>query len=321
MSNERGSQASHQGALVIVPRNELRLVTYGSLLEQNPGVQDVGFTAKLWAQVSIPYSEPPPGTTVWERRNGSVTLSMRPARIENRKTGRREDKFPFGVAPRYILTWMATEATRTNSRHLEIGGNVAEFLRKVGMTKNGYNATNTTDQMHRLFGADVSVDDQLAGLGGQRGMAAAKFPIADAYQLWFNNEAQGSGDGLWSSEVVLSKQYFDAIQQASIPVDLNVLRSLKNSPMSIDIYNWATYRMMSLKRDTKIKWDDLAVQFGSNYGRLRAFRAAFERNAHKVSLVYPSLRYDVSADYLTIKPSPTHVRRLDRAATKLRIAP
>ncbi|WP_170285713.1 replication protein RepA [Microbacterium rhizomatis] len=320
MTTEHNSTTREQGPLV-VPRNELRLVNYGSLLEQNPGVQDVGFTAKLWAQVSIPYSEPPAGTTVWERRNGSVTLSMRPARIANRQTGVREDKFPFGVAPRYILTWMATEATRTNSRHLEIGGNVAEFLRKVGMTKNGYNATNTTNQMHRLFGADVSVDDQLAGVGGQRGMAAAKFPIADAYQLWFNNDDRsGDNDGLWSSEVVLSKQYFDAIQQASIPVDLNVLRSLKNSPMSIDIYNWATYRMMSLKRDTKIKWEDLAVQFGSNYGRLRAFRSAFERNAHKVSLVYPSLRYEVSADYLTIKPSPTHVRRLDRSATKLHIA-
>lgn len=320
MSNESQLLASVPGALV-VPRNELRLVNYGSLLEQNPGVQDVGFTAKLWAQVSIPYSEPPAGTTVWERRNGSVTLSMRPARIANRQTGVREDKFPFGVAPRYILTWMATEATRTNSRHLEIGGNVAEFLRKVGMTKNGYNATNTADQMHRLFGADVSVDDQFAGVGGQRGMAAAKFSIAEAYQLWFTTDDRAAGDGLWSNEVVLSKQYFDAIQQASIPVDLNVLRSLKNSPMSIDIYNWATYRMMSLKRETKIKWDDLAVQFGSNYGRLRAFRAAFERNAHKVSLVYPALRYDVSADYLTIKPSPTHVRRLDSGATKVRIAP
>lgn len=306
---------------IAVPRNHLHLVNYGTALEQNPHVQDVGFTAKLWAQVSIPYSEPAPGTTIWERRNGSVTLTMRPARVENRRTGVREDKFPFGVAPRHILTWMATEAVRTQSRHLEIGGNVAEFLRKVGLTKNGYNAANTTDQMHRLFGADVSVDDHVLDVDGGARVTGRKLPIADAYQLWLNGENQVDNSGLWSSEVILSKQFYDSIVQAPIPVDLNVLRSLKNSPMAIDIYHWATYRMMTLKRDTKIKWTDLAVQFGSNYSRIRAFRSAFEKHLGRVAIVYPQLRYEVTVDYLILKPSPTHVPRLDRSAARARIAP
>ena len=70
----------------------------------------VGYQARLWAQVSLPYRDPG-AISKWVRTNGSLRLVVRPGEI-TQKDGSIHDGYPYGVVPRLLLTWMATEAVR-----------------------------------------------------------------------------------------------------------------------------------------------------------------------------------------------------------------
>jgi hypothetical protein len=54
---------------------------------------------------------------------------------------------------------------------------------------------------------------------------------------------------------------------------------------------------------------NLAMQFGSDYGRLRDFKAACSTELAKVAVIYPALQFDVTDAGLVVKPSPPHISR------------
>ena len=54
---------------------------------------------------------------------------------------------------------------------------------------------------------------------------------------------------------------------------------------------------------------ELCAQFGSDYGRIRAFKAAFLAELHKVLTVYPSADAEPTSAGLIVKPSLTHIPR------------
>jgi len=79
--------------------------------------------------------------------------------------------------------------------------------------------------------------------------------------------------------------------------------------MALDVYNWLTYRASYLKRPTVIPWSSLALQFGSDYSRLRDFKHAFIDELKKVVLVYGQVQVEVMEDGLVVKPSLTHISK------------
>lgn len=266
----------------------------------------VGFSARIWAQVSLPYRDPG-NIAYWERWNGGVGLTMRPALL-TRPDGTRYEAYAYGVLPRQVLVWLATEAVRTQSPQIELGSSMAQFMRKIGLARGGRDAARLTEQLRRLFGSQLSVQGLAVSEGG-RGEVTKYFQIADQVQLWFtrNNTLEEGNSGLWSSEVLLSDQFYHSIVDAPVPVDLHALKALGSSPMRLDIYLWSTYRMYSLRAPMKIKWDDLNHQFGAQYDTKRQFKAQFIKNLQAVKIVYPSLDVEPTKDYLVIRPSRTHI--------------
>ncbi len=93
---------------------------------------------------------------------------------------------------------------------------------------------------------------------------------------------------------------------------MRAIKALKQSPMALDIYTWLTYRASYLKRPTVIPWASLALQFGSDYSRLRAFKEAFLQELKKVVLVYGQVQVEVTEQGLVVKPSLTHVGKKGR---------
>ena len=83
--------------------------------------------------------------------------------------------------------------------------------------------------------------------------------------------------------------------------------ALPVDPMALDIYCWATYRMSYLAKPTTVPWAALAAQFGSDYARLRDFKAAFLAELRKVMAVYPDAAAQPSDAGLVLRPSATHV--------------
>jgi hypothetical protein len=90
---------------------------------------------------------------------------------------------------------------------------------------------------------------------------------------------------------------------------MRALKVLKRSPLALDAYCWITYRYSYLGRPTVIPWPALALQFGSDYGRVRDFKAALIGELHKIAAVYPKARFATGDEGLTLHPSRTHIHR------------
>lgn len=279
----------------MTPQSIDRLINQALAIEDEQA-QDagaLGFMARAMVQATLPHRKTEGNEFV--RKNGSYTLTiMAPSAIG----------LPYGPVPRLLLAWLTTEAIRTKSRELELGDSMAAFMAELGMSRQGSNIASLKNQTRRLFSSSITaVYEEGAGF------AVINQTVADRATLWWQQPHDHEQAGLWKSTVTLSETFFNEIIDKPVPVDMRAMRVLKKSPMALDIYAWLTYRVSYLKRPTVIPWAGLALQFGSDYARLRAFKEAFIAELKKVVLVYAQVQVEVTDEGLLIKPSLTHVSR------------
>lgn len=253
----------------------------------------LGFMARALVQATLPHKRVPGNEFV--RRNGAFALHiLAPASLG----------LPYGSMPRLIMAWLTSTAVRTKSRQLVLGPSLAGFLRELGLPSSGGPRgyiRPVRDQMLRLFGSMISVTYQ-----GQAGAGGMNYTVADKFELWWAPRLPEQR-ALWESTVNLSEQFFREITEHPVPIDIRAIRALKKSPLALDVYSWLTYRMSYLRHDVEIPWQGLAMQFGSEYGRLRAFKESFLRELRKVQTVYPEARIGIGDYGLLLRPSRPHV--------------
>jgi hypothetical protein len=281
--------------------------TIDSLITQALAIEDeeakqagaLGFMARAMVQATLPHRKVEGNE--FERKNGNFTLTLQaPSKVG----------LPYGTVPRLLLAWVTTEAVKTKSRELELGDSMSAFMGELGMSPTGGTSGSITrlkNQTRRLFASTVSAtyedQDKVADIG---------YRLADRSLLWWHAK-DPEQVGLWKSTVTLSEQFFNEVVDRPVPIDMRAIRALKQSPMALDVYTWLTYRVSYLKRPTVIPWAALALQFGSDYARLRDFKAALITELKKVLVVYGRVQVEALEDGLLVKPSLTHISRKDAA--------
>lgn len=255
----------------------------------------LGFMARAMVQATLPHKKVE--GSEFERRNGAFTLHLlSPARIG----------LPYGTVPRLLLAWLTTEAVKTRSRDLELGESLSAFMRELGLVPTGGrwgSVTRLKNQTARLFASTVSATYEDAQRHAEIG-----YRLADKSVLWWDTKKPEQAS-LWRSSVTLTEPFYREIIEHPIPVDMRAIRALKRSPMALDIYCWLTYRASYARKPSTIPWAALSMQFGSDYGRLRDFKAAFIAELRKVATVYAGAAFDATDLGLIVKPSPPHIAR------------
>jgi hypothetical protein len=255
----------------------------------------LGFMARALVQATLPHRAVT--GSEFTRRNGAFTLTLlAPAHIG----------LPYGSMPRLLLAWLSTEAVRTQSRELELGDTLTWFMQQLDLIPTGGrwgSITRLKSQTRRLFAATIS-----ASFADQNHQAEAGYRLADRSVLWWDASTPDQA-GLWRSTVTLTEPFFREVVDHPVPIDMRAIKALKRSPLALDLYCWLSYRLSYLKKPTTIPWAALALQFGSDYGRLRDFRAAFLDELRKVSVLYPEARLDQVELGLVLKPGRPHVPR------------
>ena len=260
---------------------------------QNAGA--LGFMARAMVQATLPHKKVE--GTEFERRNGNFTLSL----LAPSKIG-----LPYGTVPRLLLAWLTTEAVKTKSRDLELGDSLSGFMHELDMAPTGGrwgSITRLKDQTTRLFSSTITAIYE----DGDK-TAILNRAIADKAVLWWDAK-RPEQVALWKSSVTLSEQFFSEIIEHPIPVDMRALKALKKSPMALDAYCWLTYRASYAKTVSTIPWAALAMQFGSDYARVRDFKAAFIAELRKVATVYSGAQFEATEIGLIVKPSLPHITR------------
>ena len=162
--------------------------------------------------------------------------------------------------------------------------------------------------MKRLFAAKISFEQTLQQ-GDRTGERTLDMLVAPRRELWWDPKQPGQ-ESLWGSWIELSEEFFSAITKSPVPVDTRALQALKNSPLALDIYSWATYRSFTATRNNQpafVPWPYLAAQFGADYVRIRKFREKFRAALRSVQAVYPTLAITVNVQGVTIHPSKASV--------------
>jgi hypothetical protein len=259
-----------------------RLITEALAIEaesaQNAGA--LGFMARAMVQATLPHKKVEGNE--FERRNGAFTLSlMAPAKIG----------LPYGTVPRLLLAWLTTEAVKTQSRELELGDSLSGFMRELDLVPTGGrwgSITRLKNQTTRLFSSTITAIYE----GGDR-TAILNRSIADKAVLWWDAKSPEQA-ALWRSSITLSEQFYAEVIEHPIPIDMRAIRALKRSPLALDIYCWLTHRVSYAKKPSLIPWAALAMQFGSDYARARAFKEAFLAELRKVATVYAGAQFEIT---------------------------
>ncbi len=259
-----------------------------------------GYMARVLTQAAIPHSRV--SESLFRRTNGAVTVTI----ADVSGIG-----LPFGSYPRLLLAWITTEAVKTGDSLLEFGPTLSGFMSELGLLPTGGRwgtIHRLREQMVRLFSSAISCHytDQDVDVGAQ-------LLVAKDYNLWWDPKKPNQA-ALWGSTVRLSTDFFNELIEHPNPVSMRALRELKQSPMSLDIYCYLSYRYSYLERKTAIPWEALQSQFGAGYPTsvdgLRDFKKRFRQAAERIRKVYPAARFELERGCVTLLPSPAPVRNL-----------
>jgi hypothetical protein len=265
----------------------------------------LGYMARVLVQATMPHSAKTGNE--FSRSNGRIHVSI---------LAPSEVGLPYGSYPRLLLAWLTTEAVRTKSSTLYLGESLSQFMGNLGLLPTGGRwgtIPRLRDQADRLFKSYVTAYET-AQEGERSRSRGGNIMVADEWDLWWDPRSAAEQGTLFQSWVKLTDRFFSQVTDRPVPIDLRAIRVLKKSPLALDLYAWATYRMSYLGHRTEIPWEALQMQFGADYandpkGR-RNFKAKLIDALRKVSTVYPELRAREGENGLLLLPSPSHVRRL-----------
>lgn len=259
----------------------------------------LGYMARALVQATMPHSKTP--CTEFTRQNGAFSMTM----VAPSKIG-----LPYGSLPRLLVAWLTTQAVRTKQREIALGATLGEFLAHLGEVPTGGrwgSIGRVRDQTTRLFSSSV-----FCSYTANQFDAGVSVTVADSYEFWWKPKSPEQMT-LFGSYVRLGERFFDEVTTSPVPVDIRALRVLKKSPMALDIYCWLTYRLSYLRHPTVIPWPALETQFGADYSRSRDFPTAFKKRLRAVLAIYPHAHAVPTKVGLELRPSPTHVRRMERS--------
>ena len=261
--------------------------------EEAKAAGTLGFMARVLTQATLPYRAQ--SNNQFTRRNGAFELSI---------TALNPVGLPYGSIPRLLLSWMTTEALRTQQPVLELGSTLSAFMAELGLIRSGGkrgDITRLRSQMMRLFCSAISCryEDKNHDEG-------VNFNIASRYDLWWSPKSPDQLP-LWKSTVTLGQDFFNEIIERPVPVDLRALKALKRSSLALDIYCWLTHRMSYLRKETEIPWTALQLQFGSDYERIIDFKRCFLKQLKFTQSIYDNAKVEEGKRGLILKPSPSHI--------------
>lgn len=262
----------------------------------------LAFLARELVACGLPYKSQGKAP-VYTRTNGAFTLRV----VADPRYG-----VPYGSLARLILAWINTEAVRTQSPRLLLGDSLRDFMRDVGVpvtTGKRGSVKAFTNRLHGLLHASFtfSATQEVGGLLGRDEVATL---VTRRRVLWW--DARKPDDPvLFGSYVELARDFFDILTAAPVPLDMDVLRALKKSPLGLDIYAWLRHRLSYLVEPTHIAWGQLHAQFGAEYTDPRDFRTKALRELERIAAVWPEVRYELPRGRLLLMPAPRYRGRVE----------
>lgn len=267
-------------------------------------------------QVGLPRS-PTEGRT-FERTSGNVSLQVEAGKIWDGKSWQQQP-IPYGVRPRLALVHITTQAIRTNSRTVDVGGSVNAFLTELGLDNGGKAYRQMRQQMTALAACTLRlgrVDTRIiAGVERDFAVTLEAKPFRQ-FEAWI--DSSGSQPSLWPTEVELTQEFFDSIRESAVPLEHRALAQLSHSALALDVYTWLAHRLHRVRRSgSRISWAALQEQFGTEYKDRKPFKLQFRKRLREALAAYPAAKVEEIEGGIMLHASPPPIPRTRAVVRKL----
>lgn len=279
---------------------------------------NIGFSTRCLVQANLPHRNPIDSLDCWARFNGNFCLSIQPLITKNDQGNIKNYGYPYGNIPRLIMIYLATEAIKTQQTKIDLGSSMVEFMHRIGLKsvtggKSG-SIFRFKDQIQRLLTARIHFSYEGKTLRGVPYEVHKDYTIASGSLFWWEqkdpkeNKEDKQGEFL-RTYVVLSPQFFNEIINHPVPINLDAISALKQSPLALDLYCWLTHRVSYLKKPIRISWSDLAKQVGTDYGDIKNFKKHANFALKKIGLLWHQLNIENVTGGFLLKSSSPHINK------------
>lgn len=259
-------------------------------------------------QVGLPRS-PTQGRT-FERISGGVSLQVEAGSVFDGRSFVPQP-IPYGIRPRLALVHIATEAIRTNSPTVDVGGSVNAFLTELGLDNGGKAYRQMRAQMTALAACSLRLGrTESRVIGGQNRDIAVTLDAKPfrQFEAWIDNS--GDQPGLWPTAIELTPEFFTAIRETAVPLAPAALAQLSHSALALDIYTWLAHRLWRVRRGgSRISWAALQEQFGTEYRDRKEFKRQFRIRLREALAAYPEAKVEDVEGGIMLRASQPPVPR------------
>ena len=282
----------------VAPREQTSLALFGETDGR------IGYQHSVMMMCFLPQKRLPLSQRDFVVRHGRAALQIEAGSLmDPRSVGVfKRCVVPFGSRARVILPYINSFAVRNRTREIDLGASLRTFLTRLGMSFDGRRGHEVTEQVEALAAAHI----QLGQWDGDH--PVTRFGrVADAVSFWIDRDPAQSV--LWEPTMLLSDQYYEALLERPVPLDMSHLLRLTRSPRRMDLYCWLTYRTARIRKggQVQIRLSDLQPLFGPDIQSGRHFKHRLSRDIVAVREVYPGFRLSIEGDMLILQRSPPPV--------------
>jgi Plasmid encoded RepA protein len=255
----------------------------------------IGFVYSGWAQAALPHRRLKDDQT-WQITSDHVKLLIEPGRRANDIGDPTWVGVPYGSRARLIMLYLQSEALRTNSREIELGKSLRDWLTRLGISIGGKSLKDVREQAERISRCRLTFHVQSAGRAG-----LVNQNIMDT-AMFVDSTEPGQGN-LFLETARLSETFYEQLRKHPVPLEEAAIRAINNNSMALDVYCWLAYRLHVLSGPRPVTWKSLMGQFGAAYKEQFHFKPRFLENLGLALAVYPDAKVEVDDRGVILKPS------------------
>jgi len=212
------------------------------------------------------------------------------------------------------------------SREVHLGS-AAEICRLVGMDTGGYSYRRIMEGFQRVFSSTIYFGTDRSS--NSKVLDTSRVAFFDRMKLWYDNSAKpakGNQHERHDNVIYLSEPFWQELQHHRIPVDLNVVRALKDAPANLDFFLWLTLRSWTVPKGSMARIplfgpEGLTQHLGSTeYSNPRRFRQKVKEWLSIIQSAWSECPATVDGDYLLVKHAEAINPRLPPGLTQTAFA-
>ena len=266
--------------------------------------REVGFYHAIMMQCFLPQKALRTGRREWQVRHGRASMLVEAGRvvIPEKAHEFRHCDVPAGTKPRLILPYIMGYAVSRKTREIDMGRSLRRFMKNIGMPVTGRNGKVLAREVENVASANFYL-----GIWSEEGGTTRFARVAKELSFWV--ERNNDQLTFWRPEMVLSAEFYDAIQHHRVPVDMSHLLQLSKSPRRMDLYCWLSYRLprISSNNPTPIALRHLQPIFAPDIVDPYLFKQRIKDDLEAISKVYGGFNVQLRKDALWLVNSPPPV--------------